>query len=408
MAPHGREHLPPAAAEVERWCGRASEAEEESEEIVAGELSDDVAAFASAAIGDSDADAHALAFLALVTELWGAPPPLPEPRAPRARTQRAVLTAALARAVHAHVTARELVCAAWTLALRSTSDGERVGVSLRAIVQLHLAASAQQPRQFWLVHYPALVRPLRSLAESGCEGAHVRKHVVAAASLLLAQLAHAWHAPLSAPRLQPLIDVARLLATRDCSGVVRLQALGVLLELEAAAGSAEPPLGLLRSRALDKSPAVSALALCALCDALHPARASASDLALIIHAGLFGAETPAKCKRVCRAFVQRALTDEQRAEPPAELLARAGMARALMNFKGQGGGFTGCALFEELFDEQLAGAVFDAMNLVPAAPSMRDALEFEFAPRADGDPRRAEQPGRASPMDSRSSGSSSL
>lgn len=363
-----------ASAEIEAWCAQATEHEDDEHDAgtsVSASLVNDVAAFASSAIRSTDASAHAAAFLTLVTELYGGSTPPLFAQKPRARRQRAVLTAALVDALRAHATVRELLCAGWELALRSTTtDAARMQASLSAVIKLHLAATSEEPAQFWLGGFPSLVAVLRKLAEGGHEGAHVRKHIVCAVSALQAELfeGHGTDA-LFAPRIQPLVEVTKLLATRDSSAVVRQTALAALLQLEAPqAGSGTPLLALLRERALDKSAPVRSLALVALVEALDPALATATDLTLIIHRGIFEPDTPPKCKRACRSFLEKALTDSRRTESPADLLARTGMARALVDFKGQGGGFKGCALYEELFDEQLACAVFNAMDIMPPDP----------------------------------------
>lgn len=360
-----------AAEEVERWCARAAghpDAEGDDDAAsVSASLVADVAAFALEAIRSADASAHVAAFLALVTELWGAPLPSSASLDPRIQRQRAVLTEALADAVRTHAHVRRLLSEGWQLALRgTTADVARVRASLSAVTKLHLLAASEDPALFWTGHFPLLSGALRSLATSGHEGAHTRKHIVAAVGLLHAELRLAFgEGALPAPRVQPLVETARLLATRDSSAVVRLHALAAVLELETPGD--DSTLGLLRARGEDKSAPVRALALSALCEGLDPARASTADLLLLTHRGIFEQDTPMRCRRACRSFLERALTDKRRAEAPADLLARTGMARMLVDYKGHGGGFTGCALYEELFDAHTACAVFNAMGVMPAA-----------------------------------------
>jgi hypothetical protein len=200
-------------------------------------------------------------------------------------------------------------------------------------------------------------------------------------SLPAHQLAEAFET-LTEPQVGPLANALRALASQDASPAVRSQALGVLVKLSAARSehSSESLLKLLRLRASDKSQQVRACALPALCEALRPADVSTADLSLILQRGIFEQDAPA-VKRACKSFVGHAL--RSRAESPVELLARTGMARALMDFRGQGGGGVGRALYTALFEQDLARAAFDAMKIQP--PAQVRELQMHLATSDDRD-----------------------
>jgi hypothetical protein len=405
------DNLPPSDGvsehfyEVERWCVLASRSEACAEDDGDGTLTCLVAAvkaFALDAMKSADNHEPALAFLSLVTELWGHAIPAP------ASHQGQLLERILVDALAGSVVVRELACCAWQRALRSISnDAERIRASLRAVIQLQLKAAQRHgaSSEFWDGPYVSLVAPLSSLVRDGHAGAHVRRNVLAAVSGLHDALTAETQEPLSAPRLLPLQRIARALASSDTSPVVRTQALTLLLELEPDEG-AEDMVRLLRVRANDKSPQVRAVALGALCRVLNKATASVDDLRLVLTRGAFAPDLPKRCVQDSIAFLVGALTDSARLESPSAMLAQLGMARAVLDIGGQGGGGTGLALFEALFREHRAGAVFNAIPGVE--PALEESIAHAVAAQLIGAPSESdvESGARDQEFEQRASGGS--
>ncbi|KAJ1632032.1 hypothetical protein T492DRAFT_1114524 [Pavlovales sp. CCMP2436] len=400
----GEDDADEATIEVERWCRFAAEGEGEPAELAAA-LTAEVIAFCRAAVRDGDTRAH-LPLLTLVAELWGDNVP-PARTSPEARLQRAVLEAALSDALRTQATVSMLIDACWDEVLRadSTRNAAAVRMHLAAVVSLRLRACDERPSGFWLAHYPSLVEPLRAIVRDKGASVHARKNVAVAVTVLHEQLADAFES-LPEPHVQPLVNALRALASQDASPAVRQQALAALVRLQAARSEhpSESLLQLLRSRASDKSQQVRAGFSTSPSPGLSPGPSTgpstgpspdlipgphtgpspgSSPRPSTGHRGIFEQDAPA-VKRACKSFVGHAL--RSRAESPVDLLVRTGMARALMDLRGQGGGSIGRVLYNTLFEDQdLARAAFDAMKMQPPAHVRELQMRLAGFDDRDGD-----------------------